>query len=135
MEERKAESNSTGQGWEPPHGRRWREEDARAGLSAARSSGKPLSKFAREHGIEVSRLYWWKKELKKKPAKPTAFLPVRVVETRAAAERQEDGNRQNAFAAPTVDVVVGSKTVIRVGRGFDSVLLRAVIVALETETC
>ena len=135
MEERKSESNGAGPDWEPPHGRRWREEDARAGLSAARSSGKPLSRFAREHGIEVSRFYWWAKELNRKPAKPAAFLPVRVVEKRAAAERPDDGSRQNAFAAATVDVVLGSKTVVRVGRGFDPALLRAVIVALETEEC
>jgi hypothetical protein len=135
MDERKSESNGTGQDWEPPRWRRWREEDARAGLSAARSSGKPLSRFAREHGIEVSRLYWWAKELNKKPAKAAAFLPVRVVEKRAAAERPDDGNRQNPFAAPTVDVVVGGKTVVRVGRGFDPALLRAVMAALECEAC
>lgn len=35
----------------------------------------------------------------------------------------------------TVDVVVGSKRVVRVGRGFDPALLRAVIAALETEPC
>ena len=135
MEEGKLESSVAGQDWKPPRGRRWCAEDARAGLSAARSSGKPLSRFAREHGIEVSRFYWWAKELNKKPAKPAAFLPVRVVEKRAAAERPEVGNRQNAVVAQTVDVVVGSKTVIRVGRGFDPALLRAVIVALETESC
>jgi transposase-like protein len=135
MEERKSDSNSAVQDWEPPRGRRWSEADARDGLSAARSSGKPLSRFAREHGIEVSRFYWWAKELKKKPAKPAAFLPVRVVEKRGASERQEGGNRQNVPAVSTVDVVVGSKRVVRVGRGFDPALLRAVIVALETETC
>jgi hypothetical protein len=58
-----------------------------------------------------------------------------TVEKREASERLEGGNRQNAFAAPTVDVVVGSKTVVRVGRGFDPALLRAVIAALETEEC
>jgi hypothetical protein len=42
MGEKKTESNSAGTDWEPLRGRRWHEEDARAGLAAARSSGMPL---------------------------------------------------------------------------------------------
>ena len=135
MGEKKSESNGTGVNWEPPRGRRWCKEDARAGLAAARSSGKRLSRFAREHGFHVSRLYWWMKALNEKPAKPAAFLPVRVVEKRARSEQREGGSRQGALTLATVDVVVGSKRVVRVGHGFDPVLLRAVIAALEIEPC
>jgi transposase-like protein len=135
MGEKKPESNGTGVNWEPPRGRRWSEEDARAGLAAARASGKRLSKFAREHGFHVSRLYWWMKALNEKPAKPAAFLPVRVVEKLARSERREGDSRQGELAPATVDVLVGSRRVVRVGRGFDPALLRAVITALETEPC
>jgi transposase-like protein len=135
MGEKKSESNGTGVNWEPPRGRRWCEEDARAGLAAARLSGKRLSRFAREHGFHVSRLYWWMKALNEKPARPAAFLPVRVVEKRARSEQREGGGRQDDLTLATVDVVVGNKRVVRVGRGFDPALLRAVIAALEIESC
>ena len=135
MGEKKVESHGTGVNWEAPRGRRWSEADARAGLAAARSSGMRLSRFAREHGFHVSRLYWWMKALKEKPTKPAAFLPVQVVEKRAPSARREGGVPGGAPALPTVEVVLGSQRVVRVGRGFDPALLRAVIVALETEPC
>jgi hypothetical protein len=75
------------------------------------------------------------KVLKEQPAKAAAFLPVEVVEKRAPSASREGSVPRDAPALPTVDVVVGSNRVVRVGRGFDPVLLRAVIVALETEPC
>jgi hypothetical protein len=75
------------------------------------------------------------KALKEQPAKAAAFLPVQVVEKRAPSARREGGVPRGAPALATVDVVVGSKLVVRVGCGFDPALLRAVIVALETEAC
>jgi len=75
------------------------------------------------------------KALNEKPAKPAAFLPVRVVKKRTRSEQREGGGRQGALTLATVDVVVGSKRVVRVGRGFDPALLRAVIAALEKEPC
>jgi len=75
------------------------------------------------------------KALNEKPARPAAFLPVRVVEKRARSEQREGGGRQDDLTLATVDVVVGNKRVVRVGRGFDPALLRAVIAALEIESC
>jgi hypothetical protein len=75
------------------------------------------------------------KKLNKKTAKSAAFLPVRVVGKRDPSEGQEVGSRQGSVIPPTVDVVVSSKRVVRVGCGFDPALLRAVIVVLETELC
>jgi transposase-like protein len=135
MGEKKPKINSAGVNWEPPAGRRWSKEDARAGLAAARSSGEPMSRFARRHGIEVSRLYWWMKELREKPVKQSPFLPVEVVEKRAPLEHRESDSQDGGVARVTIDIVVGSQRVVRVERGFDPALLRAVIVALETEPC
>ena len=135
MGEKKSESQGTGVKWEPPRGRRWSADDARAGLAAARSSGMQLSRFARVHGFHVSRLYWWIKALKEQPAKPAAFLPVQVVKRRAPSTSREGGVPHGSPGLPTVDVVVGSKRVVRVGRGFDPALLREVIVALEMTPC
>jgi hypothetical protein len=75
------------------------------------------------------------KKLNKKTVKAATFLPVRVVGKRDPSEGQEGGSRQGSVFPPTVDVVVSSKRVVRVGCGFDPGLLRAVIVALETEPC
>jgi len=75
------------------------------------------------------------KAFNEKPARPAAFLPVRVVEKRARSEQREGGGRQDDLTLATVDVVVGNKRVVRVGRGFDPALLRAVIAALEIESC
>jgi hypothetical protein len=74
-------------------------------------------------------------EFNEKPARPAAFLPVQVVEKRAASGERESGARPGAPGLSTVDILVGSKIVVRVGRGFDPALLRSVIVALETEPC
>jgi hypothetical protein len=75
------------------------------------------------------------KALKEQPAKPAAFLPVQVVEKRQPSASREGGVPRGAPALPTVDVVVGSKRVVRVGRGFDPALLREVIVVLEMAPC
>ena len=86
--------------WEPPRGRRWREEDARAGLSAARSSGKPLSRFAREHGIEVSRFYWWAKELKRSLRNRQHFFLFVWSRSELRLCAPEDGDRQEVRLGP-----------------------------------
>jgi hypothetical protein len=70
-------------------------------------------------------LYWWKKQLRRKAGKRAAFLPVQVVEKQVPARQPETAS---------VEVIVGGR-VVRVGRGFDPVVLRAVVVALEVEPC
>src|SRR5580658_2639293 len=53
----------------PPSGlpffkrRRWTEQDAENALAALRESGKPVSVFAAEHGIDSQRLYSWRRRL------------------------------------------------------------------------
>jgi transposase-like protein len=126
MRAAKSEDDEAGLMWTPPpQGRRWTEDEVRAGLETARASGEPISRFARRHGVQASRLYWWKKQLRSKAGKPAAFLPVQVVEKQVPARQPE--------TAP-VEVIVGGR-VVRVGRGFDPVVLRAVVVALELEPC
>jgi hypothetical protein len=114
MEEKRPENPGTCANWRPPRGRRWREEDARAGPAAARASGKPLSRFPREHGLEASRLYWWMKALSEKPAKPAAFLPVHVVEGRAPSEQREIAARQGTPSVPCFVTIPCSAHLMRV---------------------
>lgn len=42
---------------------RWTKEDARAALDAWEASGKSLAAYAREKGLTVQRLHWWKRRL------------------------------------------------------------------------
>jgi transposase-like protein len=41
----------------------WREEDARAALAEHAKSGQSLSRFARERGVSLRRLMYWRKRL------------------------------------------------------------------------
>jgi len=42
---------------------RWTERDAREVLAALRRSGKPVSVFAAEHGLDPQRVYLWRRRL------------------------------------------------------------------------
>ena len=87
----------------------WSELEARAVLSAWRSSGVSIERFAAARGIVAQRIRWWKKKLEgSAPAsrKSTALLPVRVVGT------------EPTRGAP-VQVILPSGHIVRVGRGFD----------------
>jgi hypothetical protein len=44
---------------------RWTEQDARNALAALRRSGKPVSVFAAEQGLDPQRLYSWRRRLGK----------------------------------------------------------------------
>ncbi|MGA3124885.1 MAG: hypothetical protein ABSF69_29420 [Polyangiaceae bacterium] len=41
----------------------WREQDARAALAEHAKSGQSLSRFARERGVSLRRLMYWRKRL------------------------------------------------------------------------
>jgi transposase-like protein len=40
---------------------RWTQRDAREVLAALRRSGKPVSVFAAEHGLDPQRVYLWRR--------------------------------------------------------------------------
>ena len=61
----------------------WSSEDARQVLEAVAATGESFLAFSREHGIDVQRLYAWRRRLSRTPAdSPQAFvelpLPARV---------------------------------------------------------
>lgn len=114
----------------------WSEEQARELLLEQQKSGQGMADFARERGFSAKRLYWWKSRLAKREAglrapKGAKFLPVRVVRS---------GRRARVAVTParpaessSLELVVGAGRVIRVGRDFDSALLRRLVRALEQE--
>lgn len=66
---------------------RWTKEDARAALDAWEASGKSLAAYAREKGLTVQRLHWWKRRLGSADASAEAisgFIPA-VIRASAVA--------------------------------------------------
>ncbi|MDX2090323.1 MAG: hypothetical protein SFX73_20855, partial [Kofleriaceae bacterium] len=67
----------------------WTEDEGRAALEAWRASGESLAAFARREGVDVQRLYWWKRRLgwrtrtTEREAAPLALVPAAVIEAAA----------------------------------------------------
>jgi transposase-like protein len=79
---------------------RWTERDAREVLAALRRSGKPVSVFAAEHGLDPQRVYLWRRrlggaerttfqELIVRPAAGPCWLPKRSARIPRASARQD----------------------------------------------
>jgi hypothetical protein len=87
-------------------------------VSRWRASGKSIRAFARVHGLSERRLRRWcsGSESQKPDVAPVVpgFVEVRVARSPATA----------------IEVVMGGGLVVRIGSGFDPVLLRAVVKAL-----
>lgn len=94
----------------------WREADARAVHTAWQRSGKSLSSFAREHGVDPKRISRWAAWLGARSSGRVRFHPVRLVTARPAGEGREaievvllDGRRVRApegFAAEELERVL-----------------------------
>lgn len=104
--------------------RRWTAQDAGAMLAAAERSDLSLRTFATTHGMDVQRLYHWRKELRREPAgEPVSF--EELVVRRGGSEENEAGR---------IEIVLPSGIVVRIGAGFDESTLRRVIALLEGHT-
>lgn len=57
-------------------GKRWNEEQGKHVVAAWRRSGLKMSAYAREIGIGVERLIYWRDRVEKKPT--VSLVPVRV---------------------------------------------------------
>src|SRR5580692_2958400 len=84
---------------------RWTEEDARNALKALHESGKPVSVFAAEHGLDAQRLYAWRRRLG--GAEATTFRELVVRRPSQIAIVDGDG---------TFEIVLPSGVVVRVRR-------------------
>ena len=97
-------------------------------VAALQASGETPADFARRHGVQEVRVQRWvarvggRKSRRAAMAGPVAFAPVRV--------RVE----QTTASGHGIEVVVGG-AVVRVGRGFDSELLRRVVATLGEASC
>lgn len=104
---------------------RWRPEDARDLLDQHRGSGLSIAGFADQHGLDVKRLYWWRKRLKTVPARTAPasvrFLPVSVLPA--------------AGSAGSLDVELRGGRRIRVTGEFEAGLLARLVLTLEALPC
>jgi transposase-like protein len=92
-------------------------------------SGLSVRAFCRSHDLAEPSFYFWRSTLAQRdrqrnspatpPAVSTLFAPVRLV----------------GDVAPSLEVVCRSGQVVRVGAAFDPALLRAVVAALEEQSC
>jgi hypothetical protein len=82
--------------------RQWTEAQAREALDAFRRSGLTASAFARQRGVSIHRLQYWRKRLD--AATPLTFVPVSLPEA-AVAKASRD-----------LEIVIG-EAVLRVPEG------------------
>jgi hypothetical protein len=105
--------------------RYWRQEDAEVALAALTDSGRSLSDFARQWGINEGRLRRWQMRLGDTTIRalvPT-FQPVEVVfEDRPAA-------------SSGVELLMRSGHRVALQRGFDAQVLRDLLRAVDDTAC
>ena len=103
---------------------RWTEQDARHALAALQRSGKPVSVFAAEQGLDPQRLYSWRRRLGK--AEPTMFQELVV---RSAPPISSTDGR-----AP-FELVLRSGVVVRVPSSFEAAALERLLEVLRSGAC
>jgi transposase-like protein len=103
---------------------RWTEEDARAVLAALERSGKPLSVFAEEHGLDPQRLYAWRRRVAGGDGTTFRELIVRRSTGPAAT-----------VARDSFEVLLPSGVSVRVPPSFDAAALERLLVVLQAPGC
>ena len=88
---------------------RWTAEDAREALGALERSGKAVTVFAAEHGLDAQRLYAWRRRL----GECAERTPFRELVVRASGVPDEP-------TRPWFEVVLPSGAVVRVPPSFDT---------------
>jgi transposase-like protein len=85
----------------------WTDAEAARVLAAAHASGLSLYRFARQHGLRVTQLYWWRERLAHQQpvhqAAALAFVPV-VAAVPSAAEPVITSGLELAVGVVTVRI-------------------------------
>src|SRR6516225_1106159 len=100
--------------------RRWNEEEGRLVVSAYQASGKSLSSFAREYGLQPSRMWRWSARVRGEKKGGMSFHPVGLREAEPLDPK----------AGPMEVVLVNGRRV-RVPQGFVAEDLVRVLEVLE----
>lgn len=102
------------------HKRRWNAAEAELVIRASQESGRPLSDFAQEHGLQRARLWRWSSQLRQRRGQPPLFHPVRIFEPSVV-------NHSSAM----IEVVLLDGRRVRLGGDFAAVDLARVLAVLE----
>lgn len=100
---------------------RWTEAEARAVLDALATSGLSTADFASREGLDVQRLYWWRRRLAKVSDGMSAPAFVELTPSSASTAH--------------VEVVLRSGRILRFSPEIDSADLRRIVAVLEHEAC
>lgn len=103
---------------------RWTAADAQRILELWPSAELSLSAFARRHGVDPRRLYWWRGRLR---LRQTASAAISFEEVKVPRTTTEGTGTDTA----AFEVVLRSGLVLRVGNSFDEVALRRLMSVLE----
>lgn len=101
-------------------------------ISGWEASGLSADVFAKQHGVPGSTLRWWKTELARRARHEDPRRPPKSPAPAVALARVVRPGEVSALPAPSTGVTVlagGARVVVE--RGFDRVLLREVLRALE----
>ena len=120
--------------------RRWTTDQKRRLVWDGLNSGKPLARFARQHGIHPSVMHRWLKELTRPiltagPATPPMFAAVRVAEPPLLPAPEAPAPVPTP--APDtchgmIEIVLAGDRRIRVGSNVDAEALRRVVAVLDS---
>ncbi len=120
--------------------RRWTADQKRQLVWDALNSGKPMARFARQHGIHPSVMHRWLKELTRPiltvgPGTPTTFAAVRVAEVPLLPA--PEAPLPVPISAPDrchgmIEIELAGGRRIRVGPNVDADALRRVVAVLDT---
>lgn len=101
---------------------RWTEAQAREVIAALERSGKPVSVFAAEHGLDPQRVYQWRRRVA--GGDGTMFREIVV----RPSDRRAEGSSFEVVLASTGDVV-------RVPPSFDPAVLARLLDVLRARAC
>jgi hypothetical protein len=96
-----------------------KEREWRRLIGVWRTSGLPVRVFCNRYGLLEHRFYAWRRELGRRDAETSAFVPVRIVPD----DRLATGG--------ALEVVLAGGRTLRVSPGFDTTTLRQLLAVLE----
>jgi transposase-like protein len=102
---------------------RWTESQAREVIAAQKRSGKSVSRFAAEHGLDPQRLYLWRRRLAAVAESDNTTFRELIVRPSATVSIAESKNA-------SFEVVLASGILVRVPASFDAVALVRLLDAL-----
>ena len=120
--------------------RRWTTDQKRRLVWDGLNSGKPLARFARQHGIHPSVMHRWLKELTRPiltagPAAPTTFATVRIAEPPLLPAPETPAPVPMSLPDSSrgmIEIELAGGQRIRFGSNVDADALRRVVAVLDS---